>query len=215
MSSVRGLLARGNGKLGEAIHHWSLSAVSTCPGSTSVCRQVCYARSGRYRLASVKEKLEWNDRQSLRDDFADLMVREVRRKGCLVIRIHASGDFYDAEYARKWLDVMRRSPKPRYYFYTRSYAVPAIAEVLEEMARLDCCRAWYSCDAERRPESVPEAVRLAYLQADADESAEGMNLVFRVRRLRRRIALPLTCPHETPQGEKSQVNCGSCRRCYS
>lgn len=214
MSSVRGLLVRGNGKLGEAIHHWSLSAVSTCPGSTSICRQVCYARTGRYRFASVKERLEGNYQQSLRDDFADRMVHEIRRKGCLVIRIHASGDFYDAEYARKWLDVIRRSPKPRYYFYTRSYAIPEIAEVLEEMARIDCCRVWYSADTELQPERRPESVRIAHLQASEDESAEGADLVFRVRRLRRRVSLPLTCPHETPQGERAEINCGSCGKCY-
>lgn len=214
MGSVSELLARGNSKLGEAIHHFGLSAVNTCPGSTSICRRVCYAQTGRYRFASVKAKLEWNYQQSLRDDFADLMSQEVRGKGCLVIRIHASGDFYDAEYARKWLDVMRQSPKPRYYFYTRSYAIPQVAVVLEEMAGLDCCRVWYSCDAERRPESVPESVRLAYLQADGDESTEDVDLVFRVRRLRRRVPLALTCPHETPQGERTEVNCGSCGKCY-
>ena len=32
MTMIRPLLGRGNGKLGEAVHTWSLPAVATCPG---------------------------------------------------------------------------------------------------------------------------------------------------------------------------------------
>jgi hypothetical protein len=214
MPSVRGLLALGNGKLGESIHHWGLPALQTCPGATSICQQVCYALSGRYKYPFVQERLEWNYQQSLQEDFVDRMVQEIRRKGCLVIRLHSSGDFYDVTYARKWLEVMKKCPKPKYYFYTRSYAIAAIAEVLEQMAELKGCRVWYSCDAELVPESVPKGVRLAYLQVSEEETPELMDLLFLVRRLRKRIQLPLVCPQETPQGKQEQINCGSCGKCY-
>jgi hypothetical protein len=34
MPFICNLLTRGNGKLGEGIHVWSLPAVETCPGRT-------------------------------------------------------------------------------------------------------------------------------------------------------------------------------------
>lgn len=217
MAAVRSLLSRGNGKLGESVHTWSLPVRDeVCVGSSSVCRRVCYATQSRFRFASVRARLEWNYAQSLRDDFPDRLAHEVRRRGCLVVRAHVSGDFYDAVYAAKWLTVMRRVPKARYYFYTRSWRQPGIAPVLEEMARLRQVRAWYSVDSETGlPERVPPGVRLAYLQARAGERPELVDLVFRVRRLRHfRAPLGVVCPSETPRGRSRDANCGNCGRCW-
>ncbi len=215
MRSVRPLLLMGNGKLGRSIFHFDLPAVSTCPGRSRAC-QVCYATQGRFLFPQVRERLDWCYAQSRRADFAGRMADEVRRKGCLVIRIHCSGDFYSKEYAEKWLDVMRRGPQARYYFYTRSWRVPSIAAVLEEMARLPCCRAWWSIDYDTGvPGRVPTGVRLAYLQLREGEQPQTADLVFRVRRLRRqRLSLPLVCPHETPEGRARDSNCGNCGRCW-
>lgn len=166
----------------------------------------------------MQERLKWNLAQTRRGDFVARMADEITRKGVLVIRIHASGDFGTAEYAGKWLEIMKQCPQVRYYAYTRSYRVPAIAAVLEEMAQFDCCRLWYSIDAETGvPPSVPVGVRLAYLQVN-DDTPELCDLYFRVRRLRKerqhRIGLALICPHETPQGQERGITCGSCQYCF-
>ncbi len=212
MRSVRPLLSVGNGKLGSSIYHFDLPAVRTCPGRSAVCEQACYATQGRFVFPQVRERLAWCYQQSRRGDFAPRLVQEIRRKGVLVVRLHVSGDFYDAAYAAKWLAVMRQCPRVRFYFYTRSWRVPGIAAVLEQMAALRCCRAWYSIDhATGVPERVPAGVRLAYLQVTEGERPELVDLLFRVRRLRRQ-ALPLVCPHETPQGR--ETNCGHCGRCW-
>src|SRR5262249_10329558 len=145
----------------------------------------CYARGGRFQYPAVQERLRWNYSQSQRSDFAERMAREIRRRGILVLRLHVSGDYYDAAYAAKWLAVMRACPRVRFYFYTRSWRIPAIAAVLEQMAALRCCRAWYSTDRSTGvPERVPAGVRLAYLQVEEGEQPEPADLVFRVRRLR-------------------------------
>jgi hypothetical protein len=104
------LLALGNGKLGASIFHFDLPAAVTCPGKSRICAQVCYARSGHFLFPQVRERLAWNHEQSLRSDFAGRMAGEIHRKGVLVVRLHVSGDFYDGEYARKWLAVMRSWP---------------------------------------------------------------------------------------------------------
>jgi hypothetical protein len=206
----------GNGKLGQSIYHFDLAAVVTCPGRSAVCEQVCYATANRFRFPQVQERLQWCYRQSRRADFAERLVREIHRKGVLVVRLHVSGDFYDAAYAAKWLAVMRQCPRARFFFYTRSWRVPAIAAVLEQMAALRCCRAWYSIDRDTGvPERVPVGVRLAYLQITEGERPELVDLLFRVRRLRRqRVPLSLVCPHETPQGQSRGANCGNCGRCW-
>jgi hypothetical protein len=212
---LRPLLCIGNTKLGQSINTWSLPSVATCPGRSAVCESVCYSNHrGRYRFQAVIERLAWSYQQSLRDDFADRMVSEIRKKGCLVIRVHCSGDFYSQEYAEKWLKIMKACPRPRYYWYSRSWRVPEIAPVLEQMAALRCCRAWYSIDRETGiPSVVPPGVRLAYLQTQEGEEPELVDLLFVVRRLRRyarRMSLPLLCPNE---GERAE-NCGDCGKCF-
>jgi hypothetical protein len=216
VKNVRALLVLGNRKLGGSIAHFDLPAVSTCPGRSDVCEQACYARGGRFLYPAVQERLRWNYAESQRRDFAARMAREIRRKGVLVVRVHVSGDYYDGAYAAKWLAIMRTCLGVKFYFYTRSWRIPAIAAVLEQMAALPNCRAWYSIDnGTGAPERVPTRVRLAYLQVEEGEQPEPADLVFRVRRLRgQRLALPLVCPHETPQGRVADVNCGNCGRCW-
>jgi hypothetical protein len=209
------LLMQGNGKLGSAIHSWSLPSIDTCPGSSSLCRKVCYATQHRFRFPKVKENLSWCLEQSRMDDFVDRMVREIKTSGVLVLRLHVAGDFYDAEYAGKWLDVMKRCPRVRFYGYSRSWRVPAIAAVLEKMAALRCCRLWYSIDSETGlPAFVPSGVRLAFLQIAEGGHPEQADLVFRTRKLRKLATLPIVCDQETKEGKADGLTCGACTRCF-
>lgn len=207
----RQFLQLGNSKLGSCIHNWSLPAGLTCPGATDVCQSNCYAKRGRYHFAKVQEALQWNYEQSLRDDFVNRMTREIQEQGVLVLRIHVSGDFYSKAYAEKWLTIIKRFPRMRAYFYTRSWRVPEIVPTLRKMAGLSTCRAWFSVDKDASIKA-PKNVRLAYLQVD-DELPADSELILRVRRLRKTLAeLPQICPAETPQG-KGQ-NCAGCQRCF-
>ena len=60
MPNARNLLPRGNGKLGEGIHAWSLPAVESCPGRSDLCSQVCSARSGRFKTRTMLSRLTEN-----------------------------------------------------------------------------------------------------------------------------------------------------------
>jgi hypothetical protein len=218
MATLRALLALGNAKLGKAIHHFDLPAVSTCPGRSQVCEAVCYATRGRFHAGPVQDRLRWCLRQSRRTDFADRMVEEVRRKGALVVRVHVAGDFYAREYATAWLSVFRRCSVARFYFYSRSWRVSEVAPVLEQMAELENVRVWYSADLETgAPDPLPARVRVAWLQTAADDPVAG-DLVFRDRPVRPmplpRFGLPVVCPSETPVGHRQGVNCGNCGHCW-
>jgi hypothetical protein len=219
METVRGLLTQGNRKLGESIHVWSIPAGGEfCPGATDTCNRVCYAQKSRFLLEGVQARLAWCWEQAQREDFVPRMVKEIKRRGCLVIRVHTSGDFPDEVYAGRWLEIMRQCPKPRFYFYTRSWRCVEIAPVLEQMAALKCCAAWYSVDSQTGlPDRIPPGVRLAYLQTSTDEQPELADLTFRVRRLRKesRVGLPMVCPSETGSKRSADVTCGSCRNCFT
>ena len=218
MSKIaRGLLSMGNRKLGPSIHTWSLEAQKTCPGSTPLCRTHCFAKRGKFLFKHVREKLAWNWEQAKRPDFVERMTREIRRKGVLACRIHPSGDFATVEYARKWLEVMRQSPRTKFWAYTRSYLIPEFSEILEKMAGLSNFKLWYSIDDDTgMPDLIPPGVRLAYMQVDTDRM-ENADLVFRIQRLRKekpRFRLPMICPDETPRGRSRETNCGFCQHCF-
>lgn len=208
------LLQQGNSKLGSAIHVWSIPALDTCPGSTVLCRNLCYALRHRFRFDSVQRRLAWNLRQSRRDDFIERMVAEIRSCGALVLRLHVAGDFYDATYIRKWLTIVKRSPRARFYSYSRSWRIATLAPLLEELAACSAMRMWYSVDDESGvPASIPPNVRLAHLQTSTTLPS-GVDLVFRPQRLRTLPELPIVCDSETISGKQQAVTCGSCGRCF-
>lgn len=217
--TIRGLISQGNQKLGGAIHHFDLRAIADCPGRTSICERVCYATRSRFRFPNVRDKLQANYDATLRDDFVDRMVAECLVKGVMVLRWHCSGDVYSASYAEKMLAVMQRTPKVKHYLYSRSFRCDDICTILEQMALLPNVRMWWSCDADVIPSSVPKGVRLAFLLTREGEEPQLADLLFRVKRLRKKptpkLALPvLTCPAETAAGQ-GKIVCGTCRHCFT
>lgn len=218
MEVIRPLLVAGNGKLGGSIWHFDLPAVRTCPGRSRLCSDECYALRGHFAFPQVQERLEWCFEQSKRNDFVPRMVNELFRKGILVCRVHVAGDLYNPTYAKKWVEIVRQSKQTIFLCYTRSYRVKRIETVLRELASLDNMHLWYSADAETGvPQNVPERVRVAYMQTETEEAPEGVDLLFRVQRLRKRIELPQVAPvcnQETPDGRERGVTCSSCQFCW-
>jgi hypothetical protein len=217
--TVRNLLTRGNGKLGEGVYGWSIPAVNTCPGRSSLCQSACYAVNGRYRTHMLQDRLRANLDAAKSDNFVPRMAAEVRRRGVHVLRVHVSGDLFSAGYARKWAAIARRCPRTRFYTYTRSWRVPEIAPTLARLAALDNFRLWFSADAETGlPGDVPPGVRIAYMQTGPGDVPAGGDLVFRTHRLRRaparRVGLTLVCPTENGGPRAADTTCTSCRRCF-
>jgi hypothetical protein len=211
------ILSRGNDKIGTAIFAFNLPAVDTCPGMSAACSS-CYAQRGRWVFSKVQEALRRNWEASRDPFFAERMIREIRTRRVRVIRIHAAGDFYSVPYIRAWLRIAQNCPWVTFYAYTRSWRLPGLQVELERLAALPNVRLWYSADRDTgMPTNLPEGVRVAWLQVEADESVpEGVDLIFRVHRLRRRpakrIGLTLVCPVE--QGSGAGTTCTSCGVCW-
>jgi hypothetical protein len=216
----RNLLTRGNRKLGESIHAWSIPAVDTCPGRSPLCERLCYARSGHFRLEAVQQRLEHNLDAALAGDFERRLAAEVRRRRIHTVRMHVTGDFFSPEYTRKWLRIARRCPQTTFYGSTRSWRVPDLAPALAELAALENVRLWFSADPETgMPTRLPLGVEVAYLQSEAGEAIpEGVGVIFRVRRLRQerrwRVGLAVVCPTETGRPGAAEHTCTSCGRCF-
>lgn len=209
----------GNDKLSQAVYHFDLPALRTCPGKTKLCSGVCYANRSRYLFPQVQQRLAWNHEQSKRGDFVDRLTDELYRKGVLLMRWHCAGDVYSPTYARKMLEVIGRSEHTTFWFYTRSWRVPPIFPVLKAISALPNCKVWFSADCETGyPPEVPENVRVAWMQTEEDEDAEAAELIFLLPHLRRvKLPLPMlgtVCPAETPEGKEKGTTCATCRICW-
>lgn len=212
----RYLLTQGTDKLGKTIHGWSIPAIRTCPGRSPTCSRYCYATHGRFVTGKVQQLMEWRLQQCKKPEFVTNMVDELFRRGVLVCRIHVAGDYFSPAYAAKWVEIVSRSPNVRFFAYTRSWRVAKVEPYLRALAALDNMRLWYSADIDTGyPPSVPDGVRVAYLQTSAHEAVSG-DLVFQIRGLRR-LELPLAvpvCEQETPEGKARGVNCANCTICW-
>jgi hypothetical protein len=214
---VRALLQRGNTKLGEGIYTFSLPPVATCPGASPACRRECYALRGHFRFQrrAYRRCLA----ESKAEGFAARVIGEIRRRWAGCVRIHVAGDFYSADYVRKWVAVARACPQTRFFAYTRSWRKADIAAALEELSRCRNVRLWYSCDRDTGiPARVPRRVKLAWMQTSADDLPPRADLVFRVHRLRKtvakRVALAVVCPVENG-ATGHRTDCGRCRLCIN
>lgn len=215
------MLTPGNLKLGGR-RIWGFALPSgtpdVCPGLSPTCSTHCYAVAlERYRPAVVA-KYRRNLRASRRRNFVCRIVAFLIAHRVRVVRIHTAGDFYSARYARKWLAIARRSPRSVFYFYTRSWRLPAIKTVIDRMGALPNCVAWYSCDRDTGvPTDVPVGVRLAWLSVADDVPPAGVDLVFRICALR---AHPLppggppVCPAEDGVPRSRRTTCDVCGRCW-
>jgi hypothetical protein len=211
------ILSKGNDKIGQDIFAFNLPPVLSCPGMSAACES-CYAQRGRWVFPKVKEALHRNWEASRDPFFAERMIREIRTRRVHVVRIHASGDFYSAHYIRSWRRVADNCRSVTFYAYTRSWRLSGLRAELEDLASLANARVWYSADIQTGvPSDLPEGVRVAWLQEDwSDPVPTGVDLIFRVHRLRRRpakrIGLALICPVE--QGSGGSTTCTTCGLCW-
>lgn len=109
---------------------WNLPAMTTCPYRTGHCSKDCYALKAERMYKAVLPSRQRNMEISLADDFVERMTKTIRhilktgRKPYLIVRIHESGDFYNEEYADKWLEIMRNCrdlPEIKFIAYTKSF----------------------------------------------------------------------------------------------
>ncbi len=162
---------------------------------------------------------------SLEPGFPRKMVRAILNAFARVVRIHVAGDFYDAAYVVKWIDVVRSCPDVTFFAYTRSWRVPEILEPLKELAALPNMHLWFSEDRQSGDSPYVPGVRVAFLVADAlDEIMvpPHADLVFREKQhelvrpgIVKRVAGILVCPVEQSSPVSATLTCSTCRICLT
>jgi len=110
---------------------FNLPAVKTCPFRTAHCEKLCYAKKAETAYPDCLPARARNFADSLRDDFVERMIYTILKKlrydrklRKLVVRIHESGDFYNREYADKWLaiaDYFKSEKRVVFICYTKSF----------------------------------------------------------------------------------------------
>ena len=120
----------------DGIFNWSLPAfgvtltngttMNVCPNA-GACASFCYARNGTYNFRNVKARHIANLEYILEDPdgWYEQMLAEVSKpkmKGKHV-RIHDSGDFFNANYLILWLTIARHTPDVTFYCYTKEVSM--------------------------------------------------------------------------------------------
>lgn len=109
---------------------WNLPAVKTCPFRTRLCEKFCYAKKAEWFYKDALPARLDNLAASKSADFVEFMSTFIlekarrQRKPQLIVRIHESGDFYNKEYAEKWLQIARNCQeceKITFIAYTKSF----------------------------------------------------------------------------------------------
>jgi len=166
-------------------------------------------------------KLNWY--YSLQDDFTSKMFAEIQRKRPkknqqLVIRIHASGDFYSKEYLEKWMIIAlaTKLSGKKYQFgaYTKSFRI--LGSVLDDKAELECLyKKAYLLAGKGYHTAIPESLDLSSFNLDIiasimdDTSPDDIAII-------RRLNLKTYTVTETPTAKTDCLGqeCADCMKCY-
>lgn len=217
------MLTPGNQKLGKHLI-WAFSLPSgvppVCVGMTPACRRVCYAARLESYRPTAAARYAANLRAARRRGFVRCIRAAVIANHVRILRIHAGGEFFSVRYARRWLAIIRRTPRVRFFTYTRVWRVPKFLEVLNVLAKLPNLQLWFSADRDTGwPEDIPDGVRVAWLMAESNDlPPRPADLVFRVRSLRNTpmttVNASTVCPAEDGIDRNRPMTCDTCRTCW-
>lgn len=212
----------GNRKLGPLVHSFSIPAHDTCPGETEVCASSCYAGTHWFTTPEMRERLEANWEASQQSTFVAEITAELHQLKPRFLRIHVAGDFYEAPYIRKWVQIAKQFPHTTFFAYTRSWRNRRMRKALHALHRLPNFRLWWSCDRDThvidgRPPRW-RGVRVAWMAKTPDEFIPAYtNLVFRVYRrgIEKYKADRLVCPSENGVKTHFKITCTDCKLCFT
>jgi hypothetical protein len=115
---------------------FSIPALLTCT-PTEWCRRHCYACKGRFGFGAVKKSLEWKYKESQKNDFVERVNSELKRSKKNLVRVHAAGDFYSAEYINKWKAIAIANPDKKFRAYTKRVDLKKELETLNKIPNFD------------------------------------------------------------------------------
>lgn len=187
-------VGREGGKFASG-YVWNLPSVLTCPGASEWCMRCCYNADSRADVFPVDKwlnNLRWYK-------FAAGTLEEIIKRQLeaslkpAAVRIHSSGDFFDATYVEFWRRIVSASSDTLFWAYTRSWVVPSIRPALEVLRREGNVQLFASVDPTMSP--PPAGWRQSFV-IDAPEAYSGPGY---------------GCPEQVGDAK----NCLECEYCFS
>jgi len=191
---LKNVFIRGNSKLGKDVLIFNLPPGGKKQGGvcrpTAWCKENCYAMKGLHVLPQVKKANTLRLSLALTDEFVGKAIGELKRSSKPYVRIHASGEFFSADYIEKWIQICRAVPEKKFLAFTKSIH---LKEELQKLARLPNVSLYESLDSSRPHPST------TFLLASVDDGTILEKNAIETERL------TLTCPGE----------CGPCKyKCW-
>jgi len=120
---INELLVNGNAKIGKNVYHFS--TLPTCEnGGTCMCTcPGCYGTKGNYNFKTTKAALAMRT-EVVRTDldfFVNEIIKEIKSHKVKFVRIHATGDFFSAEYVKAWTTIASACKETCFWTYTKSF----------------------------------------------------------------------------------------------
>ena len=115
----------GNTKLENGYGIFSIPAITTCPNSTPICRQLCYAIKAERMYKETRERRARNLQAVKNPLFFAGMSRGIwelleNPTFSRLFRIHEAGDFFNQEYFDTWLMLISKYPEITFLSFTKS-----------------------------------------------------------------------------------------------
>jgi hypothetical protein len=190
---------KGNLKIGADVFTYSKlpGNVNSCPGSTSVCEVLCYAK----RIRGIVRDIYEINTQVHPSDVPPIPA------ACKLLRLHVSGDFDTVQYIDAWIARLTERPDVTCWAYTRSWRVAELLPALERLRALPNMQLFASVDYSS--ELPPTGWRRAWIQNDRDRHRENINSWDGENHLTIDGTMSYVCPEELGTKENCQA-CGYC-----
>lgn len=123
INGIKAAVSTGNIKMSQTLI-FNLPTKTTCPGSTEMCRNKCYACKAERGYRNVLSSRMGNLEASKGSEFVDKItgvIKKYFKDGNGFFRIHESGDFYSQEYINAWFEIARQNPTIKFLTFTKSY----------------------------------------------------------------------------------------------
>lgn len=212
-----------NGKLGDGIFAFSIDRQRSCLGASAVCQEICYGACNRSAWTPFVMRYLDNFTLSRSALFAENMLGSLANERPVAFRVHDVGDFYSANYARKWLKIIRARRDIFFFGYTRAWVSAELVPELRRLAVEPNMTLFLSLDRsmpyDRIPGTLADLPRAWLATTDEDIPQTSLRVAVVFRNLRNKI-LPLknpghfgatVCLAETGQ---AKVTCRQCEYCW-
>ena len=104
----------------QGIISFDMTAIQTCPFAND-CKEYCYAEKIQKRYPNVAKKWAKNYEISQSYNFVNIANESLKAlPNTKFVRVHSSGDFYNLEYAKKWVKIAKMNRNIVFYAYTKS-----------------------------------------------------------------------------------------------